>query len=96
MFRFICGFFRATTWVVDDKANATLAFVRKLVCVQFPLVTKKSTHENSCNSNLPELIVGRLEAGCNGDVVEEEGEEEMQEPSFDHHQSPILLLCGSK
>ena len=37
--------------------------------------------------DVPELIVGRLEGGCNGDV-EEEGEEEMHEPSFDHHQLP--------
>ena len=46
---------------------------------------------------VPELIVGRLEAGCNGDV-EEGGEEEMLEPSFDHHHlsGVELLFCHHK
>ena len=81
-------------WIT--KQRNTCLCQKASLCSVPSLVTKKSTHENSCNSNLPELIVGRLEAGCNGDVVEEEGEEEIQEPSFDHHQSPKLLLCGRK
>ena len=62
-------------------------------------MTKKSPHENSWrwHNDIPELIVGRLEAGCNGDV-EEGGEEEMLEPSFDHHHPSgvELLVCHHK
>ena len=42
--------------------------------------------------DIPELIVGGLEGGGNGDV-EEEGEEELQEPSFDHHQLSVEFSC---